>query len=1019
MASSRRCCCTSPGAPRASTRLATRCLDTTGPRSLDRAPIGWRRGRWSRRGARSAACRPVRAPGRDRGGARRGPEPAETDQARIVTPTTPCCVAPSFVAALNRAVAVAMRDLAPGGGRRRGRREGSGGLDCYLRVIAARADLFRRLGRDDDARASYALALLLTRQPAERRKPRGAAARAARRAAAVGRRRPPLRQAGQRALPPRAGVPLAATRSTVSPDASAGPPDAQGAARMTPHHRPRPSSSVAAFGLRASARAASPASPLLPEPCRRTSARPRSPARRAALRRRAPMLAAGAGASGAVARRHRFEPRPDANERPVDHPSRTRIARRVSSRHARAPSSGSRWKARRLHGARADRVAEPRRAPGRRAVPRRTSSPAGDRTRGELPARHHVGGRSRGRASSARSRPPRARLPRLPGLLARRRRLGRAPPPSHDHRRPRPRPRAAPPARARDLASRRGGWLPLRRPPPRAARPLRAGRIASGERSARTRPRRAGRRHFVAARVPGGRAARPRATPTLPLRRGRHRLRGVSVHPRARLALRAVSREPPDANGLSDASRWASPRASASRCGSARGETRPGARPQRRRDVRRQRRDDEPARSVVAHRRIGRELAEERRPHRRARRGPATASSYVGVGRGSYTTTIARSDPAIAVNSPRCHLSRELTAPSNSAARARGRGGRRGRSRWRWSSWTDRDAEAREHSAKPPSCSGKAGVRAVVELVCLDERRLDEHHASRAVDGERPAYETPSRRPPRAPRPRTGVRHHGRGEARDVVHRCGGYALPRRPASPARAMAAPPAGASRKAVRSEQAVASSRAPRDGASAAARRWRPSAVPTRIASTPGAKSARRSRAHVGSRAGRGPSRGSAHASATSPASGARRSATARCRAAAAAPEARARAAATGLSSAPGRPALTEHCTEPNDPLSTAHWSASPSPEYAATRTLRRGHRALERAGRSPWRSVSSRRRLGGRRRSCRCGAAGSAPSTPAVTQARSSRRPRRRRPPSLVGGTTVAVAVEAAEAIPESP
>ncbi|HUU34437.1 MAG TPA: DUF6596 domain-containing protein, partial [Vicinamibacterales bacterium] len=76
---------------------------------------------------------------------------------------------PSPVFALNRAVAVAMW---------RGPAEGlalvdavlaRGELDGYLWAHSARADLCRRLGQADDARASYRRALALARQDPERR----------------------------------------------------------------------------------------------------------------------------------------------------------------------------------------------------------------------------------------------------------------------------------------------------------------------------------------------------------------------------------------------------------------------------------------------------------------------------------------------------------------------------------------------------------------------------------------------------------------------------------------------------------------------------------------------------------------------------------------------------------------------------------------------------------------------------------------------------------------------------------
>ncbi len=78
-------------------------------------------------------------------------------------------VDPSPVVALNRAVALGMRE---------GPRTGlsvieavlmEGGLDGYHLAHAARAEMQRRLGLAEAARASYQRALELTRQPAERR----------------------------------------------------------------------------------------------------------------------------------------------------------------------------------------------------------------------------------------------------------------------------------------------------------------------------------------------------------------------------------------------------------------------------------------------------------------------------------------------------------------------------------------------------------------------------------------------------------------------------------------------------------------------------------------------------------------------------------------------------------------------------------------------------------------------------------------------------------------------------------
>lgn len=95
---------------------------------------------------------------------------ADTDWTRIVALYDVLKrVAPSPVVALNRAVALGMRD---------GPRVGLDAIDAILRegvlteyhlAHAARADLQRRLGLTDAARASYERALELAQQPAERR----------------------------------------------------------------------------------------------------------------------------------------------------------------------------------------------------------------------------------------------------------------------------------------------------------------------------------------------------------------------------------------------------------------------------------------------------------------------------------------------------------------------------------------------------------------------------------------------------------------------------------------------------------------------------------------------------------------------------------------------------------------------------------------------------------------------------------------------------------------------------------
>ena len=76
---------------------------------------------------------------------------------------------PSPVVELNRAVAVAMRDGPAGGLALIDALLAAGQLGGYHLAHAARADLLRRLGRPDDARAAYRRALDLTRQGPERR----------------------------------------------------------------------------------------------------------------------------------------------------------------------------------------------------------------------------------------------------------------------------------------------------------------------------------------------------------------------------------------------------------------------------------------------------------------------------------------------------------------------------------------------------------------------------------------------------------------------------------------------------------------------------------------------------------------------------------------------------------------------------------------------------------------------------------------------------------------------------------
>ncbi len=75
----------------------------------------------------------------------------------------------SPIVALNRAVAVAMRDGPEAGLREIETIIQAGELQQFRYLHAARADLLRRLGRADEARAAYVAALELTHQAAEQR----------------------------------------------------------------------------------------------------------------------------------------------------------------------------------------------------------------------------------------------------------------------------------------------------------------------------------------------------------------------------------------------------------------------------------------------------------------------------------------------------------------------------------------------------------------------------------------------------------------------------------------------------------------------------------------------------------------------------------------------------------------------------------------------------------------------------------------------------------------------------------
>ena len=76
---------------------------------------------------------------------------------------------PSPIVELNRAVAVAMRDGADAGVKLIDDILARGDLVEYRLAHAARADLCRRLGRVNDARAAYERAIALTKQDPERR----------------------------------------------------------------------------------------------------------------------------------------------------------------------------------------------------------------------------------------------------------------------------------------------------------------------------------------------------------------------------------------------------------------------------------------------------------------------------------------------------------------------------------------------------------------------------------------------------------------------------------------------------------------------------------------------------------------------------------------------------------------------------------------------------------------------------------------------------------------------------------
>ena len=98
------------------------------------------------------------------------PSTLETDWPQIVALYDLLSQAdPSPIIALNRAVAVAMRDGPVKGLALVETLLEGGELADYHLAHAARADLYRRLGKSSEARASYERALALTKQEPERR----------------------------------------------------------------------------------------------------------------------------------------------------------------------------------------------------------------------------------------------------------------------------------------------------------------------------------------------------------------------------------------------------------------------------------------------------------------------------------------------------------------------------------------------------------------------------------------------------------------------------------------------------------------------------------------------------------------------------------------------------------------------------------------------------------------------------------------------------------------------------------
>ena len=98
------------------------------------------------------------------------PRPEDTDWREIVgLYDLLLAVTPSPIVALNRAVALAMRDGPEAGLVVLDQLLQGGELDGYQLAHAARADLCRRLGRHGEARKAYERAIALTAQGPARR----------------------------------------------------------------------------------------------------------------------------------------------------------------------------------------------------------------------------------------------------------------------------------------------------------------------------------------------------------------------------------------------------------------------------------------------------------------------------------------------------------------------------------------------------------------------------------------------------------------------------------------------------------------------------------------------------------------------------------------------------------------------------------------------------------------------------------------------------------------------------------